>query len=155
MAQIGIVGSGNLGANTAFFVAEKGVAHVCMFDIKDGLSTGKALDMMEAAPVRAYQRKLSGTNRLEEVLDSDIIMIAAGVGRSAGTKREDLFEKNRGIIEEIAERGTDKLQPMRHRRKRRHPFFDRLWRHAEVKSTADGGQQIGRVVPPDERRGKA
>jgi malate dehydrogenase len=104
MAQIGIVGSGNVGANTALFAAEKGIAHICLYDIKDGLPIGKALDLMEAAPVRGYQRKISGTNSLDEVLDSQIIMIAAGEIRTPGTKREDLFEKNRGVVEGIAAR---------------------------------------------------
>ena len=102
MAQIGIVGSGNMGANTALFAAEKGIAHICLYDIKDGLPMGKALDLMEAAPVRGYQRKINGTNAIDEVLDSDIILVAAGEVRTPGTKREDLFEKNRGIVEEIA-----------------------------------------------------
>jgi malate dehydrogenase len=104
MAQIGIVGSGNVGANTALFAAEKNVAHICLYDLKEGLSIGKALDLMEAGPVRGYQRKINGTNALEEVLDSSIIMVAAGDVRSPGTKREDLFEQNRGIVEEIADR---------------------------------------------------
>ena len=107
MAQIGIVGSGNLGANTALFAAEKGIAHICLYDIKEGVPIGKALDMMEAAPVRGYQRKITGTNSLDEVLDSDIILVAAGAVRTPGVKRDELFEQNRGIVEEIAQGLTE------------------------------------------------
>lgn len=102
MAQIGIIGSGNVGANTAFFVAERNVAHVLMYDVKDGLSTGKALDMMEAAPLRGYQYQLTGTNTIADLLSSDVIIIAAGEVREPGMKREDLFEKNRPTVGEIA-----------------------------------------------------
>jgi malate dehydrogenase len=102
MAQIGIIGSGNVGANTAFFAAEKNFAHIRMYDVKEGLSTGKALDMMEAAPLRGYQYRLSGTDDLADVLDSDVVVVAAGETREPGMKREDLYEKNKPIIEEIA-----------------------------------------------------
>lgn len=101
MANIGIVGSGNVGANTAFFLAEKNVADALVYDVKEGLSTGKTLDMMEAAAVRGYQRKLSGTDSLEDVLASEIIVIAAGTFREPGQKRDDLFDANKGLIEEL------------------------------------------------------
>ncbi len=102
MANIGIVGSGNVGANTAFFLAEKNVADVLLYDVQEGLATGKTLDMMEAAPVRGYQRKLSGTDSLKDVLKRDIIIVAAGSIREPGQKRDDLFDKNRALVEELA-----------------------------------------------------
>jgi malate dehydrogenase len=102
MAQIGIIGSGNVGANTAFFIAEKNVASVRMYDVKEGLSTGKALDMMEAAPLRGYQYALSGTDDIADVLSSDVLIIAAGETREPGMKREDLYERNRPVFDEIA-----------------------------------------------------
>ena len=107
MANIGIVGSGNVGANTAFFLAEKSVADVLLYDIQEGLSTGKTLDMMEAAPVRGYQVKLGGTDSLSDVLGLPIVMIAAGSVRAPGMKRDDLLEKNRGLIEDLAEKLKD------------------------------------------------
>lgn len=102
MAKIGIIGSGNVGANTAFFLAEKGVADVVLYDVQEGLSTGKTLDMMEAAPIRGYLTKLSGTDNLEDILDSDILIITAGSVRKPGMKREDLFAENRQILAELA-----------------------------------------------------
>ncbi|MFW5784042.1 MAG: malate dehydrogenase [Spirochaetota bacterium] len=103
MAQIGIIGSGNVGANAAFFAAERNVAHVRMYDVKEGLSTGKALDLMEAAPLRDYQYQLSGTDRLQEVLEADVLIVAAGDTREPGMTREDLYEKNRAAVAQIAE----------------------------------------------------
>lgn len=102
MGQIGIIGSGNVGANTAFFVAERNLAHVCMYDVKGGLSTGKALDMMEAAPLRGYQYGVTGTDDIEDALDSDVVVVAAGETREPGKKREDLYETNKPIVTEIA-----------------------------------------------------
>ena len=102
MATVGIIGSGNTGANAAFFIAEKGSAHVLLYDIKEGLSTGKALDLMEAAPVRTYRTKITGTDSLDEVLSLPVIIIAAGSVRKPDMKREELFEENVMVIRELA-----------------------------------------------------
>ncbi|TVR33448.1 MAG: malate dehydrogenase [Spirochaetaceae bacterium] len=109
MANIGIIGSGNVGANCAFFLAEKGVGDVVLYDIQQGMSTGKALDMMEAAPVRGYSTRISGTDDIEDVLRADVLIVTAGAVRQPGMKREDLFEANRTPLSDIAARlaGTD------------------------------------------------
>lgn len=102
MARIGIVGSGNLGGNIAFFLAERDVADVVLFDLQAGLSTGKALDMMEAAPVRSYRTKISGTDEIEEALDSKVCVLAAGSVRQPGSSREELLSTNRSVVAEVA-----------------------------------------------------
>jgi malate dehydrogenase len=100
--MIGIIGSGNVGANTAFFLAEKGVDHVTLFDIQDGLAQGKALDMMEAAPIRGYRTVISGTDDPRDVLNADIIIITAGAVRKPGMDRDALFQANKDIIIDYA-----------------------------------------------------
>ena len=104
MSLIGIVGSGNVGANTAFFLAERDVADVVLYDIQDGLSEGKALDMMEAASVRGYRKHVAGSNKLADALDSEVCIIAAGSVRKPGMKREELYSVNRDIVADLAER---------------------------------------------------
>ena len=104
--MIGIIGSGNVGANTAFFLAEKGVDHVLLYDIQEGMAQGKALDMMEAAPIRGYRTTIKGTDRPEDILDCDIVIITAGAVRKPGMKRDALLKENRQIIEEYAEKIT-------------------------------------------------
>ena len=100
--MIGIIGSGNVGANTAFFLAEKGVDHVTLFDIQDGLAKGKALDMMEAAPIRGYRTTIAGTDDPDSVLDSDIVILTAGSVRKPGMDRDALFQANKKIIIDYA-----------------------------------------------------
>ncbi|NBC29535.1 MAG: malate dehydrogenase [Spirochaetes bacterium] len=102
MANIGIIGSGNVGANTAFFIAEKVVGDVLLHDIQEGLSKGKALDMMEAAPIRGYRTEIHGTDTLDEVMKSPIVIVAAGAVRQPGMKREDLFDQNKSMIADLA-----------------------------------------------------
>jgi malate dehydrogenase len=101
---IGIIGSGNVGANTAFFLLEKGVEEVALYDIRDGLAAGKALDMMEAAPIRAYAGRLRALTELGEIAGSDIVVLAAGAVRRPGMKRQELFASNRPVVEELAPR---------------------------------------------------
>ncbi len=106
MANIAIVGAGNVGANSAFFIAERNIGDVVMHDIQEGMATGKALDMMEAAPIRGYQRAIRGTDNFDDILESDIAVVAAGHVREPGMKREDLYIKNTDIIDDIAAKMT-------------------------------------------------
>lgn len=100
--MIGIIGSGNVGANTAFFLAEKGVDHVRLYDLKEGLARGKALDMMEAAPIRGYRTTIEGSDNLDDVLGCDIVIITCGVPFKAGVSRDTLFRENRQMIVDFA-----------------------------------------------------
>lgn len=102
MATIGIIGSGNLGANTAFFLAERNVADVVLYDIEEGRPEGKALDIIEASPIRAYLSKVSGTNSMENIFNAEVIIIAAGSVRKPGMQREELFSENRPAIGKVA-----------------------------------------------------
>ncbi len=104
MAQVGIVGSGNVGANTAFFIAENSSADVLLYDIREGISAGKALDLMEAAPIRTYRTKIDQTASFEDIRESEAIVLSAGHVRKPGMRREELFGANAPIIRELAGR---------------------------------------------------
>ena len=102
MARVSIVGSGNVGANAAFFIAEKGVTDVLLVDVMPGLSRGKALDIMEAAPIRRYRNSLTGSDSLADIQGSQMVVIAAGAIRSPGMRREDLYSQNAPLIRSLA-----------------------------------------------------
>lgn len=102
MSRVSIVGSGNVGANAAFFIAEKGVTDVLLIDVKQGLSRGKALDIMEAAPIRRYRNSLVGSDSVEDIQGSQMVVMAAGAIRSPGMRREDLYGENAPLIESLA-----------------------------------------------------
>ena len=105
MKRVGIIGSGNVGANSAFFIAENRIASVTLVDAKDGLSTGKALDLSEAGPIRRYDTEIRGDNDIGNIRDSDIVVIAAGRVRAPDQNRDDLYLDNAqlaaGICEDI------------------------------------------------------
>jgi malate dehydrogenase len=102
MHYVTVIGSGNVGANTAFFIAERGITDVALYDIRDGLARGKGLDMMEASPIRRYRNRIWAAESLEVVSDTETVILAAGAVRTPGMKREDLFGANRPIVAELA-----------------------------------------------------
>ena len=49
--KVSIVGSGNVGATAAHWIAAKELADVVLIDIMEGVPQGKALDLLQAMPV--------------------------------------------------------------------------------------------------------
>lgn len=94
MKQVSVIGSGNVGANCAFFIAENRAASVILVDVKQGLSAGKALDISEAGPIRHYDTAVRGTDDIRAIAGSDIIVLAAGRVRRTGESRDDLYRDN-------------------------------------------------------------
>jgi malate dehydrogenase len=103
MKRVGIIGSGNVGANTAFFIAENRTASVTLVDAKEGLSVGKALDLSEAGPIRRYDTEICGYNDIQRIRDCDIVVIAAGRVRAPDQSRDDLYRDNAQLTTQICE----------------------------------------------------
>lgn len=101
MKKVGIIGSGNVGANTAFFIAENRTASVTLVDVKEGLSAGKALDMLEAGPIRRYDTDIRGADSIEDLRGSDIIVVAAGRVRAPDQSRDELFRENSQLMLQV------------------------------------------------------
>jgi malate dehydrogenase len=101
MNTIAIVGSGNFGANAALHIAENNLAHVTLIDHKPGLAKGKALDLMEAAPVRGFNVNIKGSDSLEALDGACIVVIAAGASRKVGVASRDLFQENLEVMKKI------------------------------------------------------
>lgn len=110
MKRVSIVGGGNVGTNTAFFIAENRTAPVTLVDIKEGVTTGKALDLMEAGPLRGYDTHIRGADSIDAIADSDIVVIAAGRVRRPGEHRVDLFHDNAKTIGDVC-RDIKRLAP--------------------------------------------
>ena len=101
MKHVSILGGGNVGTNTAFFIAENRIAPVTLVDIKEGMTTGKSLDLMEAGPLRGYDTYINGADSIDAIEGSDIVVIAAGRVRQPGERRVDLFADNAKVIREL------------------------------------------------------
>ena len=111
--KVTVVGAGNVGATTAQLIAQADLADVVMVDVAGDLATGKALDMMEAAPVLGFNAQITGGSDYEPTAGSDVVVITAGLARKPGMSRDDLLAKNTEIVREvtrqIVERSPDTI----------------------------------------------
>ena len=108
--KISLIGAGQIGGTLAHLIALKGLADIILFDIAEGIAKGKALDIAQSSGVSGFNVSLEGTNKYEDIKDSDVIIITAGVPRKPGMSRDDLLGINLKIIKEVAE-GIKKFSP--------------------------------------------
>lgn len=105
MSKVTVVGAGNVGATAANVIALREVAdEVVMIDIKEGVSEGKAMDMMQTANLLDVNTRIKGvTNDYEATAGSDVVVITSGIPRKPGMTREELIGVNAGIVEQVTE----------------------------------------------------
>ncbi|CCO07066.1 malate dehydrogenase [Desulforamulus hydrothermalis] len=101
--KITIVGAGHVGATCAHWAAAKELGDIVLIDVAEGIPQGKALDLMQAAPVEGYDSIIVGTNNYEDTAGSDIVVITAGMARKPGMSRDDLLNMNAGIVRSVTE----------------------------------------------------
>jgi malate dehydrogenase len=101
MPKISVIGAGFVGATVAQRIVERDLADVVLVDVVDGLAAGKALDMMESAPLEGFGHKIVGTTNYELTANSDVVVITAGLARKPGMSRDDLMMKNAEIISDV------------------------------------------------------
>jgi len=102
--KVTVIGAGNVGATAAEGVARKDlVQEVVMVDIQEGMPQGKALDMMESAPIHGFDTTIIGTNDYDATEGSDVCIITAGLPRKPGMSRDDLLAKNAEIVGNVTQ----------------------------------------------------
>src|SRR5271167_4695380 len=99
--KVTIVGSGNVGATAAHWIASKELADVVLIDIIEGVPQGKGLDLLEAMPIEKRDSAILGTNDYADTADSDIVVITAGIPRKPGMSRDDLLNTNYKIMSDV------------------------------------------------------
>ena len=111
MSKISLIGAGQIGGTLAHLIGLKELAdEVVLFDVASGIAKGKALDIAQSSSVDGFNVKFSGTDNYEDIKDSDVIIITAGVPRKPGMSRDDLLGINLKIIKQVAE-GIKKYSP--------------------------------------------
>ena len=107
MSKVTVVGAGNVGATCADVIVKYGIAdEVVLLDIKEGVSEGKAMDIMQTANILNINTRLTGvTNDYEKTAGSDVVVITSGIPRKPGMTREELIGVNAGIVKSV----TDQL----------------------------------------------
>jgi malate dehydrogenase len=105
MSKVTVVGAGNVGATCANVLTFNEVAdEVVMLDVKEGVSEGKAMDMMQTAQLLGFDSTIVGcTNDYAQTAGSDVIIITSGIPRKPGMTREELIGVNASIVKNVAE----------------------------------------------------
>jgi malate dehydrogenase len=102
--KVTVVGAGNVGATAAQRIVEKELADVALIDIVEGVPQGKALDMLESAPVERFDSKLVGSNAYDATAGSEVVVITAGLPRKPGMSRDDLVATNEKIVSDVVQK---------------------------------------------------
>ena len=104
MKKISLIGAGQIGGTLAHLIGLKELApEVILFDVASGIAKGKALDIAQSSSVDGFNVKFSGSDKYEDIKNSDVIIITAGVPRKPGMSRDDLLGINLKIIKQVAQ----------------------------------------------------
>ena len=105
MSKVTVVGAGNVGATCANVLVTTQIAdEVVLIDIKEGVSEGKAMDIMQTANILHLQSRLTGvTNDYAMTNNSDVVVITSGVPRKPGMTREELIGVNAKIVKSVTD----------------------------------------------------
>jgi len=105
MSKITVIGAGNVGATCANVIAQKELAsELILLDIKEGISEGKSLDMMQTAALLEFDTCIRGvTNDYSATAGSDVVVITSGIPRKPGMTREELIGVNAGIVKDVTQ----------------------------------------------------
>ncbi len=103
-SKLTIVGSGAVGTSAAHWAVARNVAQeIILVDVVEGIPQGKAVDMSQSAPLCGFNGKVLGTCDYADTMNSDVVIITAGLARKPGMSREDLLLKNVQIVKQVTE----------------------------------------------------
>jgi malate dehydrogenase len=104
--KITVIGAGNVGGTTAQRLVESGRYDVVLLDAVDGIAQGKALDLMQAAPLVGSDGQIQGTMDYKATAGSALVVITSGVPRKPGMSREELLATNAKIVRDVVQKVT-------------------------------------------------
>lgn len=99
--KVSIIGAGNVGALLAMRILESNLANVVLVDIDEGISKGKAYDLLDSSSIMGFEKNVEGTSDYSKIVDSSVVVITAGFPRKPGMSRNDLIQKNGSIVKDI------------------------------------------------------
>ncbi len=101
--KIALIGAGAIGGTMAHLCALKGLGDVVLYDVIDGLPQGKALDLLQSAPIENFDIEITGSTKYEDIAGADVCIVTAGIVRKPGMSRDDLLGTNAKILRQVAE----------------------------------------------------
>jgi len=99
--KIAFIGAGNVGATCAHLCFLRALGDIILYDIIDGLPQGKALDMLESAPVLNVDVNVTGATDIRAIEGADCIVVTSGSPRKPGMSRDDLLKINAGVMNTV------------------------------------------------------
>ena len=107
--KVTVVGAGNVGATVAECVARMDIVQdIALIDINAGVAQGKALDLMQTAPIHGFDTVIVGGDDYALTEGSDITVITAGLPRKPGMSRDDLLKVNADIVSSVTRQVVEK-----------------------------------------------
>ena len=101
--KIALIGSGQIGGTLAHLAGLRELGDIVLFDIADGIPQGKALDIAESSPISSFDSLITGSSSYEEISQSDVCIVTAGVPRKPGMSRDDLLGINLKVMKSVGE----------------------------------------------------
>jgi malate dehydrogenase len=99
--KIAFIGAGNVGATCAHLCFLRALGDIVLYDIIDGLPQGKALDMLESAPVLGVDVSVVGSTDIKAIEGADCCVVTSGSPRKPGMSRDDLLKINAGVMNTV------------------------------------------------------
>jgi malate dehydrogenase len=87
MQEVAIIGAGALGGELAFVLARQDAAHtIRLIDDARNLAVGKALDIMQAAPIEQFAASVVAGSDVSEAAGADVVVVARELEPPDGTQ---------------------------------------------------------------------
>lgn len=100
MSKVAIIGSGFVGATSAFTLALSGtVTDIVLVDLNKDKAIGDALDISHGIPLIQPVNVYAGDYK--DVKGADVIVVTAGAAQKPGETRLDLVKKNTAIFKSM------------------------------------------------------
>ncbi|MCY7352112.1 MAG: L-lactate dehydrogenase [Cytophagaceae bacterium] len=104
--RIAIIGTGHVGATSAYALLMSGVAReIVLIDINPEHAEGEAMDLQHAVPLTSPVRVWAGDYK--DAARSAVVVITSGVGSRPGESRLDLLSRNVTVVRECTRRLMD------------------------------------------------
>jgi L-lactate dehydrogenase len=98
--KVGIVGAGQVGATTAYALVMRGIGReVLLVDVDQTRAEAEAADILHAVPFAHPLKVAAGS--YDELKDSQVVIITAGLAQRPGETRLDLLKRNAEIFQEV------------------------------------------------------
>ncbi|VBB69554.1 Malate dehydrogenase [invertebrate metagenome] len=101
--KIALVGAGNIGGTLAHLILLKELGDVVLFDVIEGMPSGKALDIQQSSAIENIDCQLVGASTYAAIEGADVVVVTAGVPRKPGMSRDDLIGINTKVMRAVGE----------------------------------------------------